>query len=486
MQVENSKPSARPKKTYPVKKKRSRSPHWFLIGLGLSGIAMLSATAGALLAITLSSKPLQFESSTSETDTTFNQEEEISQSPPLQLPKLTRPVNVLVLGTKVLSSDLGRSPDDVGYHTLVDDSFDGATDAMLLLRFDPDNNSVTMLSIPRDTKVNLPDDGTVKINAVNRLGGVSSSAKATSNLLAGVEIDRYVRVNVQGVQQLVDALDGVEMYVPKDMKYRDDSQHFYIDLEKGQQTLNGEEAMQFLRFRYDEYGDIGRVQRQQLLLRAMVQQALNPSTLARLPEIFSVIQSNVDTNLRVQELLALAGFASDRDQENLEMLMLPGEFEDVKNGPNGETTSYWLPHRREIERMMARHFEVESNRIRSSSSDEVSPRIRIAIQDSTDNNQAVRGVARELEKDGFRNVYVASPWSEPLETTRIVAQTGRVEAAKAVAEILGVGEVRVESTGALDSVVSIQLGKDWLEKQESEEANSNIRSPQSSNQSLHR
>lgn len=486
MQVQNSKPSSRSKRTYPVKKKRSRSPHWFLIGLGLSGIAMLSATAGALLAITLSSKPLQFESSVSETDTTFNQDEEIAQSPPLQLPKLTRSVNVLVLGTKVLSSDLGESPGEAGYHKLVDDSFDGATDAMLLLRFDPENNSVTMLSIPRDTKVNLPGHGTVKINAANRLGGVSSSARAVSNLLAGVEIDRYVRVNVQAVQQLVDALGGVEMYVPKDMKYRDDSQHLYIDLEKGQQTLNGEEAMQFLRFRYDEYGDIGRVQRQQLLLRAMVQQALNPSTLGRLPRIFSAIQSNVDTNLKVQEMLALAGFASDRDQENLEMLMLPGEFQDVEDRPNGETTSYWLPHRREIERMMARHFDVDSTRTLTSGDDEISPYIRIAIQDSTDNPQAVREASRELQRNDFRNVYVASDWGEPLETTRIVAQTGRVEAAQAVAEALGVGEVRVESTGALDSVVSIQLGEDWWEKQESEEANSDIQNPQSSSQSLHR
>ncbi|QDZ41448.1 LytR family transcriptional regulator [Euhalothece natronophila Z-M001] len=474
VQVQNSKPSSRPKRTYPVKKKkekqRSRSPHWFLIGLGLSGIAMLSATAGAFLAITLgSTNAINNDRTASDDDPEFSREE-ITNTPPLQLPKLKQPVNLLVLGTKVLSSDLGESPRELGYHRLVHDSFDGATDAMFLVRFDPEADKVTMLSIPRDSKVDLPGHGTVKINAANRYGGAGASARAVSNLLGGVEIDRYIRVNVQGVEQLVDALGGVDMYVPKDMRYRDDSQRLYIDLEQGEQTLDGEEAMQFIRFRQDEYGDIGRVQRQQLLLRAMVQQALNPSTLTRIPNILSVIRSNLDTNLGNKEMLALARFASNRDDENLEMLMLPGEFEDVVENRNGRriTTSYWLPHNRRIEQMMARHFDVESNRLSSSSSDEVSPRIRIAIQDSTDNSEAVRGVARDLEDDGFRNVYVASDWSQPLETTRIVAQTGNVEAAKAVAEVLGVGEVRVESTGALDSVVSIQLGEDWWEKQESE------------------
>jgi LCP family protein required for cell wall assembly len=408
---------------------------------------------------------------TPEQEAAFNQEQTMAKQAPLQLPKLTRPVNILVLGTKVLSSDLGQSPEEVGgYHARVN-SFKGLTDTMLLMRFNPSTDDLSILSIPRDTRVDLPGHGRVKINTANQRGGATLSAEAISDLLADVPIDRYVRVNVQGVEKLIDALGGVEFYVPKDMKYRDDSQHLYIDIEKGKQRLDGETAVNFMLFRHDEYGDIGRVQRQQLLIRAVIEQALHPGTLARVPSIFSVIQSNVDTNLSVEELLALAGFAAQREQKNIEMLMLPGRFGNVEVAGHNGTISYWLPNDRQIDQMMARNFDV--GQTSPPEEEEVSPYIRIAIQDSTDRPQAVQSVNEVLQEEGFRNIYVASDWGEPLSQTRIVAQNGNIQAAEAVANALGVGQVFVESTGALDSTVSIQLGEDWLGQQVLREESTN-------------
>jgi len=462
VQVQRTQPSRKSKQTVMRQKKR-RSPYWFLMGLGLSGVAMLSATAGALLAITLSSKPLQVTPKSVEQDAAFNEEEKISRKAPLQLPKLTRPVNILVLGTKVLTSDLGQSPQETGGYYARVNSFKGLTDTMLLMRFNPQTNDLSILSIPRDTPVNLPDYGRIKINTANQRGGTALSAKAVRKLLEGVQIDRYVRVNVQGVEKLINALGGVKLYVPKDMKYRDQSQHLNIDIEKGWQRLDGKTAVDFMLFRHDQHGDIGRVQRQQLLLRAMIEQALNPATLTRIPKIYSVVRSNVDTNLSIEEILALTGFTAKRDQKNIEMFMLPGEFGTMQK--QGQPISYWLPNERQIDEMMARNFNVGTIEGRHSS--DISPNIRIAIQDSTDNSQAVQSVTRTLEKAGYRNVYVASDWSEPLSTTRIIAQNGNIEAAEAVADTLGIGEVRVESTGALNSTVSIQLGQDWRSRQQS-------------------
>lgn len=462
MQVQRSQPSGKLKKTV-TSKRRRQSPHWFLMGLGLSGIAMLSATAGALLAITLSSKPLQVSPKTVEQDAAFNEEETISKQAPLQLPKLTRPVNILVLGTKVLSSDLGKSAQETGGYYARVNSFQGLTDTMLLIRFNPKTDDLSILSIPRDTPVYLPDYGRIKINTANQRGGTALSAKAVRKLLEDVQIDRYVRVNVQGAEKLINALGGVELYVPKDMKYRDQSQHLDIDIEKGRQRLDGETAVDFMLFRHDQYGDIGRVQRQQMLIRAMIEQALNPATLGRIPKIFSVVRSNVDTNLSIEEILALSGFAAKKDQKNIEMLMLPGQFGEMQQ--QGQSISYWLPNERQIDQMMARHFDVGN--VESANDNDVSSYIRIAIQDSTDNSQAAQSAARTLEKAGYRNVYVASDWSEPLSKTRIIAQNGNIKAAEAVANSLGIGEVRVESTGALDSAVSIQLGQDWVSREES-------------------
>lgn len=425
------------------------------MGIGLSVVATLSATAGALLAISLSATPLQQSSLTPEEAAVFNNQETISNTD-LRLPKLTRPVNILILGTKVLTSDIGRSPEELGYHALVN-SFAGLSDTILIARFDPFQEKLTLLSIPRDTRVYLEGYGNIKINAANQLGGAPLAAQAVSTLLGDITIDRYVRVNVQGVEKLIDALGGVTVYVPKDMKYRDDSQHLYINLKEGEQHLNGEQAVQFLRFRYDQYGDIGRVQRQQLLMRAVIEQALNPRTVVRVPKIFSVIQSHLDTNLNIEEILALAGFATASDRSQVQMLLLPGQF----NGTGAESVSYWLPDRDRIEQIVARHFDVGA----SDTHQRELSRIRIAIQDSTNDRAAVRALLATLQAAGYQNVYISQNWREPLSVTRIVAQSGDQGSAAAVRAVLQVGEVRVESTGALNSDVTIQLGRDWLQRQ---------------------
>ena len=433
-----------------------------LICLGFTGLAMLSATVGALLAVSLSSTPLQKQEFTPEEKKQVYNPKQTIEPKPLQIPELNRPVNILVLGTKVLTSDLKEEPEiDLGYHALVN-SFEGHTDTMLLLRFDPDKNKIVVLSIPRDTKAYIEGYGTTKINAANYKGGPALSAKTISNLLAGVTIDRYVRVNVQGVEKLIDALGGVTVYVPKDMKYTDYSQHLYINLEEGKQHLDGNKAIQFLRFRHDRYGDIGRVQRQQILMRAAIEQALKPSILMRVPTIFSTIDSNIDTNLSVEELLALANFATTTKRSEVQMLMLPGDFSG--NGKNG-AISYWIPQKSLIPKIMAEHFDIGESDLQPKYTKPA--RVKVAIQDSTGDPQAVRAMIKYLREVGYRRIYLGARWRENLDVTRILAQKGDDGAAAVIRTNLGIGEVLVESTGVLASDVTIILGEDWREIYES-------------------
>ena len=478
-----------PKVRYQRKKVRRRNT--ILIGVALAGISLISAAAGALLAVTLSeSSPLQQAKLTPEEKAVFNQEEIVAKNS-LKIPELSRPVNILVLGIKVLTSDLDEKPEeDLGYHALVN-SFDGLSDTMLLLRFNPDAEKLTILSIPRDTRVRLDEYGVQKINIANEYGGPALVTEAVSNLLDGVKIDKYVRLNIQGVEKLIDALGGVTVNVPKDMKYNDFSQHLYIDLKKGKQHLDGDKATQFLRFRYDAYGDISRIQRQQMLMRSVVEQTLKPSTIVKVPKILSVIQSHLDTDLTIKELMALGGFAAKTDRSNVQMFMLPGNF----SGDGRSGVSYWLPDRRRIGDIMTQHFEVlpenqiasldssgitrngygtkSSSIYRERQTEEWSSRrplqqdyrnIRIAIQDSLEDSETVQKMVSSLREAGYRRVYVSRNWSEPLEVTRIVAQNGDNRAAAVIRASLGVGEVLVESTGILNSDLTIQIGKDWQDK----------------------
>ena len=307
--------------------------------MALLSVGTLSAVGGALMAVSLNSTPLLHDSLTEEESAVFNSNEPITAGNSLQVPKLTRPVNILVLGMKVLTTDVNDLPPEarnLGYHALVN-SFDGLSDTMLLVRFNPHTDQLIVLSLPRDTRTMVQGQMT-KLNEANHYGGPALAARSVSDLLGGVEIDRYVRINVQGVEKLIDALGGVTVNVPKDLKYQDDSQHLYINLKAGEQQLDGDKALQFLRFRYDDYGDIGRIQRQQMLMRALVEQALSPKTVARLPKVLSVVQSHVDTNLSIEELLALAGYAANTDAYNTQMLMLPGDFSSSSEG-SFQTTS---------------------------------------------------------------------------------------------------------------------------------------------------
>lgn len=323
------------------------------IGVGFTGLIVLSATVGGFLALWVSSTPLLQQQLSPEEAAIFGKRGSITRRG-LHIPQLTRPVTVLVMGMSVLTSDVqnpGSDSQNLGYHAQVN-SFEGLSDVMLLIRFDPETGKIIALSIPRDTQVVMDGQGTIKINAANVVGGPAASARLVSQLLDDVQIDRYVRVNVMGVEKLVDTLGGVTVDVPKDMKYKDDSQHLYIDLKQGRQHLNGDQTLQLLRFRQDGQGDIGRIERQHMVMGALMEQTLNPVTLARFPQILNVVESHIDTNLSVEELLALAGFAVKADQEDVDMLTLPG----WANNTGRHDISYWLPDHQRIQEMIQQYF----------------------------------------------------------------------------------------------------------------------------------
>ncbi|NJR65949.1 MAG: LCP family protein [Leptolyngbyaceae cyanobacterium CRU_2_3] len=243
---------------------------------------------------------------------------------------MSRPINVLVMGIDL--------PLDLPENTPSKDVFSGRSDTMLLVHLDPDKNTVNVLSIPRDTQVDLPGEGIEKINYANVVGGSKMAAQVVSQNLNGVTIDRYVRISTGAFRELVDLLGGVDVFVPQDMQYVDQTQNLHIDLKKGQQTLSGKQAEEFARFRHDDKGDIGRVQRQQQLIRALRDKLKNPTLVARLPQAIELFQKYIDTNLSPEEMLSLVGFGLGLKQDDFRMVMLPGRF----STPEEFVASYWL------------------------------------------------------------------------------------------------------------------------------------------------
>lgn len=362
-------------------------------------------------------------------------------------------LNILLLGTDIVQSTRAnarnfREPTS---------SLAGRSDTILLAHFDPGQKTVNVLSIPRDTRTTIPGHGTHKMNVANVYGGPVLAADAVSKLV-GAPINRYVRINPMGVIDLINALGGVTVYIPRAMKYSDDSQHLYIDLPQGWHTLSGLQAQQYLRFRADELGDIGRVQRQQTLLRALADRAVRPETITRLFDILDIVKQNIDTNLSIEDIFALAKFARDIDlKRDLRMVLLPGRF----SRPGEYEVSYWIPHTEEAARLGGRLFggdsTLDAKRVPLSAR-----AVRLTIQNATGQVGAARQLARQLQKMGFRSINLTSDRLDALRTTEILAQNGNLEAADLVRETLGLGAVRVESTGPLQADVMVRLGQDWL------------------------
>ncbi len=423
--------------------------------------AGLSATVGATVALVapLPDNPqfLNLASKVISGEATAAPEQPYDELPLFQY-KIERPVNILIMGVdRVPEAEEGSEA-----------AFEGRTDTMLLLRFDPTDGKLRMLSIPRDTRVTAPGNPKVaKVNDANAVGGASLAVDAVSTLLNDVPIDRYVRVTNDAFRELVDLVGGVEVFVPKDMRYTDNTQGLDIDLQKGWQTLDGDQAEQFARFRKDQYGDIGRVQRQQVLLKALRERLQSPAVLPRLPKAVNLMLRYVDTNLSFEEVLALVNFGMGLEADQVQMVLLPGQFGDPQEF-NG--VSYWLMSESGRDRVVSDYFEQAP--ADGDTAVATAPRqARIAIQNATNDPNLGREVADKLAEQGFANVFFSEEKAPRLlKTTEVVAQQGNLEAANALQAALGFGKVQADSTGDLYSEITLRVGADWLDQAADEDA----------------
>ncbi|MCG5056674.1 MAG: LCP family protein [Limnoraphis sp. WC205] len=360
--------------------------------------------------------------------------------------KLTRPVNILVMG-------IDRT-EDTEANSL--ESFQGRSDTILLVQFDPKTSSISSLSIPRDTEVEIPGFGRGKINEANYWGGTELARKTVYNTLNQIPIHRYVRVSSGAFKELVDLLGGVDVLIPHPMSYIDNTQQLKIDLSPGWQTINGEQADQFARYRSDAYGDIGRIQRQQALIEAIQKRLQNPNILPRLPQIIRVMQKYIDTDLSFNEILSLVNFGLNLESQQFKMVTLPGRSSTAE-----ETySSYWVIDEIGRDRILAEYFQQDLDTQLESESLPLD--LKIAIQNASGNSLAAEKIADTLANQGYYNVYIVPDWPNKQRQTQIIVQRGNLSSAEALKNKLGWGEIEASSTGEIGSDFTLRIGSDWV------------------------
>ena len=210
------------------------------------------------------------------------------------------------------------------------------SDTIMVVNVDPKTHTVKAISIPRDSKVYLPDNkGVSKINSAHAIGGVNL-VKKTLKETFGIKIDHYIIVHDEAVEHIVDALGGIPIYVEKPMHYHDWAGHLHIDLNKGQTVLNGKQAVGYLRYRKDGLGDIGRTQRQQWFMRSLMEKIRSLDAITKMPEVLNICKTYIKTDMNFYELSQYAGFMKGVDENKIEIATLPG-------APNQKgSISYWI------------------------------------------------------------------------------------------------------------------------------------------------
>jgi len=184
------------------------------------------------------------------------------------------------------------------------DVVSGNTDVIFAVQI---HNGITrVIQVPRDTYVETAGQGVMKANALYGVLGPTAVKQEMSQLI-GMPVQHHLKVNLDAVAKVADALGGVEVEVPKRMVYVDNSQGLYIDLDPGLQVLKGEKLEGFLRFRHDEQGDLGRMERQRLVINQVFRKLAQPATLAQLPALLKIAGEDIDTDLSPLELTQLLG-----------------------------------------------------------------------------------------------------------------------------------------------------------------------------------
>lgn len=205
------------------------------------------------------------------------------------------------------------------------DDGNGNADTIMVVSFDTKNSKVGVISIPRDTLVDEPRK-VKKINGAYGIGGVKE-LKAEVSELVGFPVDHSIKVDIAAFVDLVNELGGVDFYVPCDM-FHNDGAGFIIDLKEGQQTLDGSEALQLVRYRGYASADLGRIQTQQNFLIAMAKQILKASNLSKIDEFARIFDRYVETDLSLTDIIYFASQALYLDfSEDVTFATLPGDGE---------------------------------------------------------------------------------------------------------------------------------------------------------------
>lgn len=343
----------------------------------------------------------------------------------------------------------------------------GLSDTLVVLAINNGTKpkEVRAISIPRDTRVEIPDHGICKINAANAYGGPELSKQVIQNLL-GVDIDYYIATSTGGLRGLVDLVGGVYIVVDENMNYDDNHQDLHIHLKASpeKQLLKGSDAEGYVRFRHDRWGDsgwkivdgkkvpAGRISRQQYFMRALANRILSLPTKRERADVLSKAYEKgyILSNLNLKDWDALADFMKNVDPEKMGMAVLPGA-----PGMKGHA-SYWIPDDAKIPGVVAQQMRFEA-------SSDVGSNASIEVLNGCGVAGAASKIADKLQKAGFQVTKQGNATGFNYDKCCVITRGGNTSGVQRLASLLNCTDIRQESKGKDLPDITVIVGRDYSE-----------------------
>ena len=280
----------------------------------LSSLAIVILSAGLALGYKIAANPLDKANKKVDSNKIAEAKENLKATSPFTGDD---PLHILLFGIdKTATTDMTEEGNPT------------RSDVIMLLTIDPVSKRAQLLSLPRDTYVDIEGHkGKTKLGHAYAYCGEELAEKTVERFLE-VSVDYYATVDYNAVRRLVDAVGGIEVDIPFDYTYEDTYvvPHLYINFKKGKQKLNGDDAVRYLRIRkIYENQDLDRIQTQQGFLMKLFDKLKSPRMIFKIPELIDLVMDNVETNLSYGQIAYLAKMGLDFDKDSIQMDTLVGE-----------------------------------------------------------------------------------------------------------------------------------------------------------------
>lgn len=350
------------------------------------------------------------------------------------------PLNVLIIGSDARNGESARS------------------DTLILMHVHFSNQKVYFISIPRDTRVYIPNQGIGKINAAFSYGGAALAIKTVEEFLS-VNLNHYAVVDFQGFKQMVDTLGGITVDVKEPINDRSYSYRMHIP--KGKIKMNGSMALNYVRYRHGD-SDFKRAERQQNFIKSLAKEVLTVKALTKLPALVNILNKNIETDMSKREMLSLGGFLRTVKDKQIETITVPG----VPKTINGQ--SYVIPNINKLELIIARMEEGKSFKdlkIATNSSQGRAKELQayITVLNGTGTPGLASKAKVKLTEDGLRVVNVSNARSFNYQRTEIHYNPSMNKKANEVRQLFFAGAKLVPDSHLGRQNLTIILGRDYYQ-----------------------